>query len=909
MQEPSSTVAQVSVVIPVFNVENYLAECLASVQQQDYPDWEAVIVIDGSTDRSETIARRFAAEDNRFTVLTVPNGGLGSARNIGLDHSTGDYVFWLDSDDTLPPGTLSALMAQVVETGAEIVAGFAEDFGAAEIPTRYWTQTGDLYRGGIALTSAERDPDVLHDHVVWNKLYRRELLQRTGARFPAGVHCEDMAFSARVQLEARLIAVVPRLVYRHRRHDQAISASYIRDKTLGDWIQQSERTLDVILELGSDEVLQNYLGRFLSTQWWTRARSVGQFESRDHLPALDALTQRLSHLFGPARLTKLPILTATVLTWMSANGAESLIRTIESAPPLFEDSFGRSRDEARRAADIARDLANDDRPFSRDLARAIALSRCMQPVADGYDSMDFADLVGLCQHLARGGAASTSVPTQAERSFPRTANQVMAFLEGRGRGNARVASLRRGPSDLTIRGTGRAPLGASSAEAANLDLHGPTGVLLRSFPLQWKCDADSSDFRFQCRIPVDLAPKDEPLTASIYFHRDGVPKGSAGLEPDSGLPLEVHGPGKTLLFPPSLLAPQKSQRRVFSIPAWRDNPFTTMLQMELVAEGFVLAGSSRLDEITAELHDRHRSGPVHIHWPNAIIDDALSIAQANSRVDAFLEALQVARARGRPIVWTVHNAMPHDLLFRAAATRLHQGIADLVDVVHIMNSQTVEAVAADYTLPQDKVVHIPHSSYAGVYGPSLDPVEARQAIGAPKHSRTILLFGQLRAYKGLDVLAEAFERAEKRDPRLHLLVAGRPTGDVRIEEHTLLAGPRATLAARFIEDSEVSSWLSAADVMVLPYRRVLNSGALHLAATFGVPVIMPRDEFLQRDLVDEAWVRFFDPENSAETLADLLADEWYLQRGTRDAASRFARRLSPSSMSRSYMELIRSLTV
>lgn len=98
-----------SVIIPVYNVEPYLRECLDSVLHQTFIDWEAVCVNDGSTDRSGVILEEYAAKDSRFKVLAKPNGGLSSARNAGMDVAKGDYILFLDSDDWLEPNALEII--------------------------------------------------------------------------------------------------------------------------------------------------------------------------------------------------------------------------------------------------------------------------------------------------------------------------------------------------------------------------------------------------------------------------------------------------------------------------------------------------------------------------------------------------------------------------------------------------------------------------------------------------------------------------------------------------------------------------------------------------------------------------------------------------------------------------------
>src|SRR4051794_41801153 len=101
--------ARISVIVPIYNVEPYLQECLDSIATQTFRDFEVVMVDDGSQDRSAEIAAAFAARDPRFHLVQQPNGGLGNARNTGIGRRAGEVLMFVDSDDALPPPALERL--------------------------------------------------------------------------------------------------------------------------------------------------------------------------------------------------------------------------------------------------------------------------------------------------------------------------------------------------------------------------------------------------------------------------------------------------------------------------------------------------------------------------------------------------------------------------------------------------------------------------------------------------------------------------------------------------------------------------------------------------------------------------------------------------------------------------------
>src|SRR5205085_2446307 len=116
---------RVSVVVPIYNVEHYLEECLESLAAQTFQDLEVVMVDDGSTDGSAAIAEAFAARDPRFKLMTRPNGGLSAARNTGLEAATGEFLAFVDSDDVVAPDAYEKLVATLDKTGSDFAAGNA----------------------------------------------------------------------------------------------------------------------------------------------------------------------------------------------------------------------------------------------------------------------------------------------------------------------------------------------------------------------------------------------------------------------------------------------------------------------------------------------------------------------------------------------------------------------------------------------------------------------------------------------------------------------------------------------------------------------------------------------------------------------------------------------------------------
>jgi CDP-glycerol glycerophosphotransferase (TagB/SpsB family)/glycosyltransferase involved in cell wall biosynthesis len=209
-----------SVIVPAYKVQAYLHECLDSVLSQSYPDLEVIAVDDCSPDACGAIIDEFAARDPRVRAVHLPqNRGLGRARNAGMAEATGDYLLFLDSDDTLTPGALHAIADRLKETGEPDVLVY-------DYARTFWTGETIRNQGAAQLTEQGPAPFRLEDRpgllrllmVAWNKAYRREFVARENFTFPTGFY-EDTPWTYPILMTARSIATLDRVCvhYRQRR--------------------------------------------------------------------------------------------------------------------------------------------------------------------------------------------------------------------------------------------------------------------------------------------------------------------------------------------------------------------------------------------------------------------------------------------------------------------------------------------------------------------------------------------------------------------------------------------------------------------------------------------------------------------------------------------------------------------
>lgn len=245
--------AKVSVIIPVYNIENYLKQCLDSIVNQTLPDIQIICVDDGSTDASPQILSEYAAKDKRFQIITQKNAGPGAARNVGLERATGKYLIFLDSDDWFESNFLEQMLNKAIETDADITICQTVEFDSDTGKERsaQWMLKKQLLPGNVF------SPDDISKCIFqftygmpWDKLYRREFLQKTGILFPSLRNSEDLAFVFPTILESERIAIQESILVHHRINRKTSvsnnlinqpSAPYIAFQIVEDWLENTEK--------------------------------------------------------------------------------------------------------------------------------------------------------------------------------------------------------------------------------------------------------------------------------------------------------------------------------------------------------------------------------------------------------------------------------------------------------------------------------------------------------------------------------------------------------------------------------------------------------------------------------------------------------------------------------------------
>ncbi len=292
----------------------------------------------------------------------------------------------------------------------------------------------------------------------------------------------------------------------------------------------------------------------------------------------------------------------------------------------------------------------------------------------------------------------------------------------------------------------------------------------------------------------------------------------------------------------------------------------------LLSDSVEERGEAVLEEFSAKRCLTDRYDVVHVHHPEKFVSQRLGPRDA-LRFAGFFTALWTQKAKGARIVWTAHNEGPHEPghpLLERLYWRLFLPALD--GVVYLSESSRGHLARERPRLSRLPSFVIPHGDFRGAYPNEIDREAARRRLGYGPEHRVLTFVGNVRAYKNAGHLARTF--AELPGDNLRLLIAGHVhTPALKAEIMEVAArDPRIRLIDAFVDTADMQLYLNAADLVVLPFRKILNSGSAILALSFDRPVLVPDLGSLRelQEQVGEDWVRLFRGELDPATLADAL---------------------------------------
>jgi beta-1,4-mannosyltransferase len=316
--------------------------------------------------------------------------------------------------------------------------------------------------------------------------------------------------------------------------------------------------------------------------------------------------------------------------------------------------------------------------------------------------------------------------------------------------------------------------------------------------------------------------------------------------------------------------------KVAFVPVWLENPYHAELEKALRALGIEVLLPHNLKVLCRD----YRTGIekvdlVHIH---SLPQFGWSLVALRGFA-GFYQRLVWLRMRGVKLVLTMHNLENHESRNRRIENLVVRYFAPQIESIIVHGKSAKQIVDARWSQRKGNPVHIiPHGHYIGSYKNEISAGAARAHFGFNAPNLVFLFLGQIRPYKGVVELVSAFRRRTEQEARL--IIAGKPINQEIYQEvaHSIEGDARIRFLPGHVADDDIQLYMNACDVVVLPYRRVLTSGAAVLAMSFGKPCIAPRAGSVT-DMLDEKGAIFFDPAVSGDL-------EWALQK-TIDSRHRF----------------------
>jgi glycosyltransferase involved in cell wall biosynthesis len=252
MSEHLNEPTRVSVIVPCYNIADYIDECVESVLRQSFTAIEVVLVDDGSNDGTSDRLDAWLGLDDRVTLIRQPNGGLGAARNAGVAAASGQYLFFLDGDDVLPDDAIERMVEAATASGSDIVSGVVMRFDG----TRQWRSGlyGSVFDAEPVATHLFREPRLIVDQMACSKLIRRDFWDRHELEFPVDTLFEDALVMTRAHCLASGVDLIGTPTYLWRLRPESITSDRFRPGSVAQRFAVVSAVDDYLRNHAPDEV-------------------------------------------------------------------------------------------------------------------------------------------------------------------------------------------------------------------------------------------------------------------------------------------------------------------------------------------------------------------------------------------------------------------------------------------------------------------------------------------------------------------------------------------------------------------------------------------------------------------------------------------------------------------------------
>ncbi|TVP61466.1 MAG: glycosyltransferase [Nodularia sp. (in: Bacteria)] len=308
--------------------------------------------------------------------------------------------------------------------------------------------------------------------------------------------------------------------------------------------------------------------------------------------------------------------------------------------------------------------------------------------------------------------------------------------------------------------------------------------------------------------------------------------------------------------------PSSETLRVLVMPDYRiDNPYQRLLAKALESEGVEVLfpfGYRRVCPILRAIKTQtNKIDVLHLHWLSPYIKGNNKFTKSIYAIKFIIDIL-LTKLIGVKVVWTVHNYTSHNSQFPGLEHWTQQNLLKLADRIIFHNVSACKDFSQTYQVDKSKTEVIPHGHYREVYNSPIDKLAAREALSLPLSGRIYLNLGMLRPYKGIERLLQVWRENRNLLGQSTLLIAGQALdqdyGQKLANQASETEG--VILHTNFIADERLHLFFSAADVVVLPFDRILTSGSLILAMSYGKPIIAPRTGGIVETLGTADWLLY-----------------------------------------------------
>lgn len=262
----------VSIIIPVYNVEQYLPQCLDSVLSQTYTNIEVICVNDGSPDNSIDILREYESSDSRIRVIEINNHGLSYARNIGAENANGEFIMYLDSDDWVDAETIEIALDNAIQSDADLVLwNYMKEYSDRSVPVDVFTEKilfsrdtfNNLYQQLIGLTGPMLKSPAKCDSIstAWGKLYKTSIILENDLTFvdTKVIGTEDLLFNAEYFGNCKTAIALPNRFNHYRKQNLDSLARRYKPLLFQQWTELQRRLKTVCM--GKEFLAQSYNNR------------------------------------------------------------------------------------------------------------------------------------------------------------------------------------------------------------------------------------------------------------------------------------------------------------------------------------------------------------------------------------------------------------------------------------------------------------------------------------------------------------------------------------------------------------------------------------------------------------------------------------------------------------------------